>query len=123
MPQDGHNGFPKKIRANQRAIEVDAQRRGLRCGGNFQTGGCHRHTGTYLVYSLSNSFAISLSITSAGYPSRTRDQFIDAGAVALGIGYDLIQPQAIERREAGWIRELSWRYLKMAAGSRAQKAA
>lgn len=24
MPQGGHNGFPKKIRANQRAIEVDA---------------------------------------------------------------------------------------------------
>jgi hypothetical protein len=41
----------------------------------------------------------------------------------LGIGHDLIQPKAVERREGGWIRELSCRSLKMVGDARTQKAA
>jgi len=40
---------------------------------------------------------------------QTAAEFIQAGAVALGIRRDLIQPSAISGRERGWIRELSRR--------------
>jgi hypothetical protein len=40
----------------------------------------------------------------------------------LGIGHDLIQPDAIKRRESGWIRELANRYLQMIREARSPDA-
>jgi 2-dehydro-3-deoxyphosphogluconate aldolase / (4S)-4-hydroxy-2-oxoglutarate aldolase len=57
-------------------------------------------------------------IASGGVNQQSAAAFIHAGAAALGIGHDLIQPDAIERREGGWIRELSGRYLKMVKDAR-----
>lgn len=57
-------------------------------------------------------------IASGGVNQQSAAAFIHAGAAALGIGHDLIQPDAIERREGGWIRELSGRYLKMVRDAR-----
>jgi 2-dehydro-3-deoxyphosphogluconate aldolase / (4S)-4-hydroxy-2-oxoglutarate aldolase len=50
----------------------------------------------------------------------TAADFILAGAAALGIGRDLIHPEAIRSREDGWIRELSRRYLSMVRQARSQ---
>lgn len=50
-------------------------------------------------------------IASGGVNQETAVAFIRAGAAALGIGRDLIHPDAIRRREDGWIRELAHRYL------------
>jgi len=57
-------------------------------------------------------------IASGGVNQETAAAFIRAGAVALGIGRDLIHPDAIKRREAGWIRELSRRYLSLVKEAR-----
>lgn len=57
-------------------------------------------------------------IASGGVNQHTAADFIRAGAIALGIGRDLIQPRAIERRERGWIRELASRYLEMVREAR-----
>jgi 2-dehydro-3-deoxyphosphogluconate aldolase/(4S)-4-hydroxy-2-oxoglutarate aldolase len=59
-------------------------------------------------------------IASGGVNQQTAVDFIQAGAVALGIGKDLIQPNAISRRERGWIRELSRRFLSMVKEARGQ---
>lgn len=59
-------------------------------------------------------------IASGGVNQQTAADFILAGAVALGIGRDLVQPAAIARREGGWIRELSRRYVQIVKEARAQ---
>ena len=48
---------------------------------------------------------------------------IRAGAAAVGIGRDLINPEAVQRRELDWIRELAGRFLVMVNDSRSRKAA
>jgi 2-keto-3-deoxy-6-phosphogluconate aldolase len=62
-------------------------------------------------------------IASGGVNQQTAAGLIHAGAVALGIGKHLISPDAIERREHGWIRELSRRCLRMIRDAREQLAA
>ncbi len=62
-------------------------------------------------------------IASGGVNQHTAAEFILAGAVALGIGRDLIQPSAIERRERNWISELSRRFLRIVKEARAQMQA
>jgi 2-dehydro-3-deoxyphosphogluconate aldolase/(4S)-4-hydroxy-2-oxoglutarate aldolase len=84
---------------------------------------CSAMGGPAYIKALKRPFPHVPLIASGGVNQETAADFIDAGAMALGIGHDLIQPQAIERREVGWIRELSWRYLKMVGDARNQKAA
>ena len=50
-------------------------------------------------------------IAAGGVNQHNTSEFILAGAIAIGVGRDLIQPAAIERRERDWIRELSRRFL------------
>ena len=59
-------------------------------------------------------------IASGGVTQRNAADFILAGAAAVGIGRDLIYPEAIQRREAGWIRELAGRFLKIIEDARSQ---
>jgi 2-dehydro-3-deoxyphosphogluconate aldolase/(4S)-4-hydroxy-2-oxoglutarate aldolase len=84
---------------------------------------CSALGGPAYIKALKRPFPQIPLIASGGVNQQTAADFIHAGAVALGIGHDLIQPNAIERREVGWIRELSWRYLKMVGDARNQKAA
>jgi 2-dehydro-3-deoxyphosphogluconate aldolase/(4S)-4-hydroxy-2-oxoglutarate aldolase len=79
--------------------------------------------GPAYIKALKRPFPTVPLIASGGVNQQTAADFIDAGAVAVGIGRDLIQPAAIERRESGWIRELSRRYLQMVGDARRQKAA
>src|SRR5580658_5733891 len=79
---------------------------------------CSAMGGPAYIKALKHPFPHIPLIASGGVNQQTAAEFIDAGAVALGIGHDLIQPKAIERREGGWIRELSWRYLKMVGDAR-----
>ena len=60
-------------------------------------------------------------IASGGVNQQTVGDFILAGAVAVGIGANLIPPEAIHRREPRWIHELSVRYLKLVAHARDQR--
>jgi 2-dehydro-3-deoxyphosphogluconate aldolase / (4S)-4-hydroxy-2-oxoglutarate aldolase len=79
--------------------------------------------GPAYIKALKRPFPTVPLIASGGVNQQTAADFIEAGAVAVGIGRDLIQPAAIERREGGWIRELSRRYLEMVGDARRQKPA
>jgi 2-dehydro-3-deoxyphosphogluconate aldolase/(4S)-4-hydroxy-2-oxoglutarate aldolase len=60
-------------------------------------------------------------IASGGVNQHTAADFILAGAIAIGVGRDLIQPDAIERRDRDWIRELSRRFLRMVQEARRRR--
>jgi 2-dehydro-3-deoxyphosphogluconate aldolase/(4S)-4-hydroxy-2-oxoglutarate aldolase len=62
-------------------------------------------------------------IAAGGVTQNSAPDFIHAGAVALGIGRDLVQPQAIKNRERDWIRELARRFLRMVQEARGITAA
>jgi 2-dehydro-3-deoxyphosphogluconate aldolase/(4S)-4-hydroxy-2-oxoglutarate aldolase len=74
---------------------------------------CAAVNGPSYIKSLKVPFPDIPLIASGGVNQKTAAEFIFAGATALGIGRDLIQPAAIERREREWIRELSHRFLEM----------
>lgn len=62
-------------------------------------------------------------IASGGVTQGNAADFILAGAVGVGIGRDLINPEAVKRREVDWIRELAGRLLQIVAAARSRKAA
>ena len=81
---------------------------------------CSQLGGASYIRALKSPFPNVPLIASGGVNQHTAADFILAGAVALGIGRDLIQPDAIERRERDWIRELSRRFLRIVKETRAQ---
>jgi len=60
-------------------------------------------------------------IAAGGVNQQTVGDFILAGALAVGIGANLIPPEAVHRREPGWIHELSHRYLNLVKQARNQR--
>lgn len=62
-------------------------------------------------------------IATGGVNQRTAASFILAGATALGIGADLINPEALPVMKEEQIQELARRYLGMVKAARAQKNA
>jgi len=79
---------------------------------------CAQLGGPSYIRALKAPFPKVALIASGGVNQENATDFIRAGAVALGIGRDLIHPDAIKRREDGWIRELSRRYLNMVKQAR-----
>jgi 2-dehydro-3-deoxyphosphogluconate aldolase/(4S)-4-hydroxy-2-oxoglutarate aldolase len=79
---------------------------------------CAQLGGPSYIRALKAPFPKVALIASGGVNQENASDFIRAGAVALGIGRDLIHPDAIKRREDGWIRELSRRYLSMVKQAR-----
>ena len=57
-------------------------------------------------------------IAAGGVNQQTAGSYILAGAVAIGVGTELIPTEAIERRQAERIRELARRYLKLVKEAR-----
>lgn len=62
-------------------------------------------------------------IASGGVDQVTATGFIRAGAVALGIRGQLIPPEAVQRRDQNWIRELAGRFLGMVERGRTELSA
>jgi 2-dehydro-3-deoxyphosphogluconate aldolase/(4S)-4-hydroxy-2-oxoglutarate aldolase len=81
---------------------------------------CAQFGGASYIKALKSPFPTVPIIASGGVNQQNAADFILAGAVAVGIGHDLIQPDAIERRERDWIRELSRRFLRIIKETRAQ---
>jgi 2-dehydro-3-deoxyphosphogluconate aldolase/(4S)-4-hydroxy-2-oxoglutarate aldolase len=79
---------------------------------------CFANGGPAYIQALKAPFSEVPLIASGGVNQTNATDFIRAGAVALGIGRDLIHQDAIRRRERSWIIELSRRYLKMVAEAR-----
>jgi 2-dehydro-3-deoxyphosphogluconate aldolase/(4S)-4-hydroxy-2-oxoglutarate aldolase len=57
-------------------------------------------------------------IASGGVTQGNTADFIRAGAAGVGIGRDLVNPEAVRRRELDWIRELSGRFLQIVQTAR-----
>src|ERR1019366_4649867 len=79
---------------------------------------CAANGGPAYMRTLKGPFEQVRMIASGGVNQTNAMDFIRAGAVALGIGRDLIHQDAIRRRERGWITELARRYTKMVAEAR-----
>ena len=84
---------------------------------------CSQVGGASYIKALKRPFPHVPFIAAGGVNQHTASDFILAGAVAVGIGRDLIEPAAIERRERDWIRELGHRYVRIVNEARAQVGA
>lgn len=80
---------------------------------------CAQMGGPAYIRALKAPFGHLSLIASGGVNQQTAIDFIRAGAAALGIGEHLIPPEAVRRRNADWIRELSGRYLGAVREARA----
>lgn len=80
---------------------------------------CSLIGGPSYIKALKAPFQQVALIASGGVNQQTAVDFIRAGAAALGIGEDLIPPEAIRRRNATWIHELTRRFLGMVKDARA----
>lgn len=60
-------------------------------------------------------------IASGGVNQQTAGDFILAGAVALGVGGELIPHEAVLERNAAWIAELARRFISMVKRARLKK--
>jgi 2-dehydro-3-deoxyphosphogluconate aldolase / (4S)-4-hydroxy-2-oxoglutarate aldolase len=79
---------------------------------------CAANGGPNYMRTLKGPFSEVPLIASGGVNQTNAIDYIRAGAVALGIGRDLIHQNAIKRRERGWITELARRYTNMVKEAR-----
>lgn len=84
---------------------------------------CAQFGGPSYIRALKAPFPNVPLIAAGGVNQQTAAAFILAGAVAVGIGTDLIEPEAIRQREHEWIRELAHRFLHRVTGARKQTQA
>jgi 2-dehydro-3-deoxyphosphogluconate aldolase/(4S)-4-hydroxy-2-oxoglutarate aldolase len=61
-------------------------------------------------------------IATGGVNQQTAANFIVAGASVIGIGGELMPPEALRKRNEGWVNELSRRYLGLVKEGRALRA-
>jgi 2-dehydro-3-deoxyphosphogluconate aldolase/(4S)-4-hydroxy-2-oxoglutarate aldolase len=83
---------------------------------------CHSMGGPRYIRSLRAPFPEIPFIASGGVNQVNAGDFIDAGALAVGIGTELIPRQALESRNAGWITELARRFLAIVKDARSSRA-
>ena len=83
---------------------------------------CSIMGGPAYIKTLRHPFPQVPMIAAGGVNQQNVGNFILAGATAVGVGADIIQPAAIERRDARWIHELARRFLNRVAEARLQCA-
>lgn len=81
---------------------------------------CSQVGGPSYIRALKAPFPKVRMIAAGGVTQTNAADFILAGAIALGVGGDLIPRKAIKMREAHWIRELARRFLSLVKEARAQ---
>jgi 2-dehydro-3-deoxyphosphogluconate aldolase/(4S)-4-hydroxy-2-oxoglutarate aldolase len=81
---------------------------------------CAQVGGPSYIKALKAPFPNVPFIASGGVDQVTASDFIRAGAVALGIRGKLIPPEAIERRDQNWIKELAGRFLGIVQRARVE---
>jgi 2-dehydro-3-deoxyphosphogluconate aldolase/(4S)-4-hydroxy-2-oxoglutarate aldolase len=82
---------------------------------------CAQVGGPSYIKALKAPFPDVPLMASGGVNQQTVAEFFVAGAVAVGIGANLIQPEAIHRREPGWIKQLAQRYLSLVRQGRERR--
>ena len=83
---------------------------------------CHSMGRPRYIRSLRGPFPNIPMVASGGVNQVNAEDFIRFGAVALGIGTELIPQEAVEQRNRGWIAELARRFLKIVKETRASLA-
>jgi 2-dehydro-3-deoxyphosphogluconate aldolase/(4S)-4-hydroxy-2-oxoglutarate aldolase len=81
---------------------------------------CAAVGGPSFIRALKAPFPDVPLIAAGGVTQQTAADFILAGAGAVGIGRDLIPWEAVQRREADWIHELTRRFLQIVQETRSQ---
>ena len=81
---------------------------------------CSQVGGPSYIKALKAPFPHVPFIASGGVDQVTASEFIRAGACALGIRGKLIPPEAIEKRDQNWIKELAGRFLGIVQRTRTE---
>jgi 2-dehydro-3-deoxyphosphogluconate aldolase/(4S)-4-hydroxy-2-oxoglutarate aldolase len=81
---------------------------------------CSYVGGQKYIRALKAPFPDVQLVAAGGVTQSAAPLFIAAGAVALGVGEDLIPRQAVRLREGAWIRELAARFLNFVRQARAE---
>jgi 2-dehydro-3-deoxyphosphogluconate aldolase/(4S)-4-hydroxy-2-oxoglutarate aldolase len=76
--------------------------------------------GPALVRALKASFPEMRFVAAGGISQHTAPDFIRAGAMAIGVGRELIPRDAVLRRDRDWIAELVHRFRHLIADARAE---
>jgi 2-dehydro-3-deoxyphosphogluconate aldolase/(4S)-4-hydroxy-2-oxoglutarate aldolase len=84
---------------------------------------CAQHGGESYIRALKAPFRDVLMIAAGGVNQQTAANFILAGATAIGVGAELVPPEAIERRQADRIKELAQRFVGFVKEARGRLAA
>jgi len=84
---------------------------------------CAQIGGDSYIRALKGPFPKIPLIAAGGVNQQTAANFILAGAVALGIGRELIPQEAVQKRQEGRIRELAHRFLNFVLTARSRSAA
>ena len=84
---------------------------------------CSMFGGASYIKTLKSPFPNIPLIASGGVTQQTITDFIQAGAAAVGIGRDLIYPEAVRRRDRDWILELGRRFVQIVSDARSPQAA
>jgi 2-dehydro-3-deoxyphosphogluconate aldolase / (4S)-4-hydroxy-2-oxoglutarate aldolase len=79
---------------------------------------CSLMGGAAYIRTLRAPFQDLPLIAAGGVTQQTAAEFIHAGATALGVGRDLVNPEAVRRRAPDWIHELAGRFLQIVAEAR-----
>src|SRR5229473_8422820 len=84
---------------------------------------CAQVGGDSYIRALKGPFPKIPLIAAGGVNQQTAANFILAGAVAIGIGRELIPKEAVQSRQEGRIRELAHRFLNFVRTARSRRAA
>ena len=84
---------------------------------------CSMLGGAGYIKTLKSPFPNVPLIAAGGVTQQTTVDFIQAGAVAVGVGRDLIYPEAVRRRDRNWILELGRRFVQIVSDARSPQAA
>lgn len=79
--------------------------------------------GASYIRALLSPFAHIKLIASGGVNQTTAEEYMRSGATALGIGRDLVPPEAVARRQHDWIHELVRRFLHIVQEARGEHGA
>lgn len=82
---------------------------------------CAQVGGPAYIKAMKAPFPELPMIASGGVTQQNANDYLQAGAVALGIGEHLIPPEAVAARDMDWIRELSRRFRSIVDRARKPK--
>jgi 2-dehydro-3-deoxyphosphogluconate aldolase / (4S)-4-hydroxy-2-oxoglutarate aldolase len=84
---------------------------------------CSHVGGPKYIRDLKEAFPDVPVIAAGGVTQQTASSYIQAGAVALGIGEALVPAEAVQRRNTRWIAELARRFIEIVKTARNEMAA